>query len=163
MESRPSTWERSFNWSPDGNEVLAGTFDGTVLLWDAASGRCRDEIGERGAGNACFNDIAATDRGEIATVSDDGVVRLGRLTPSEAVWTAGVGGVRLAMFGSIVGAVAAVAVSRIMQHLIWGVVPYDPATLGVLLATLTLVAATASFVPAARVGRMDPARVLRDG
>jgi len=67
------------------------------------------------------------------------------------------------MFGLIVGAVAAVAVSRIMQHLIWGILPYDPATLGVLLATLTGLAATASFVPAARVGRMDPAQVLRDG
>ena len=36
LESRLATWERSFNWTPDGSGILAGTFDGTVLEWDAA-------------------------------------------------------------------------------------------------------------------------------
>ena len=84
-------------------------------------------------------------------------------TPGQAVWTAGVGGVRLAMLGLLVGGVAAVGVSRVMEHLIWGVAPYDLATLGALLAMLTLLATTASFVPAARVGRMDPAQILKEG
>jgi WD40 repeat protein len=86
LDARRSTWERSFNWSPDGASILAGTFDGTVLVWDAASGRCRDEIGETGRGNVCLNDVAANARGEIATVSDDGLVRLGRLRPDEGRW-----------------------------------------------------------------------------
>jgi WD40 repeat protein len=86
LDVRRSTWERSFNWSPDGRRILAGTFDGTVLVWDAASGRCLDEIGEPGRGNLCLNDVSANGSGEIATVSDDGIVRLGVLTPGEACW-----------------------------------------------------------------------------
>ena len=35
LEKRPSTWERSLTWSPDGKQILGGTFDGTILLWDA--------------------------------------------------------------------------------------------------------------------------------
>ncbi len=85
LESRPSTWERSFNWSPDGASVLAGTFDGTVLEWDARTGACRQEVGTTG-GNACLNEVSADDGGEIVVVSDDGRVRLGRLSRSEAQW-----------------------------------------------------------------------------
>jgi WD40 repeat protein len=88
LERKATTWERSFNWAPDGQTILAGTFDGTVLVWDARTGRCLDEIGERGTGNVCLNDISANKDGEIATVSDDGFVRLGRLTPTEAKWVA---------------------------------------------------------------------------
>ena len=47
LERKATTWERSFNWAPDGQRILAGTFDGTALVWDAASGRCLDEVGER--------------------------------------------------------------------------------------------------------------------
>jgi len=90
LEPRATTWERSFNWSPDGSRILAGTFDGTVLVWDAQSGRCLQEIGPLDGGNACLNDVSATDHGDIVTVSDDGLVRLGRLTPDEAEWTAAI-------------------------------------------------------------------------
>jgi len=90
LEPRPTTWERSFNWSPSGDRILAGTFDGTVLVWDAASGRCLDEIGQVNAGNPCLNDVSATAGGDMLTVSDDGLVRLGRLTPDEAAWVADV-------------------------------------------------------------------------
>jgi len=88
LEFRPSIWERSFNWTSDGKQILAGTFDGTVLVWDAATGKCLGEAGERGEGNACFNDVSGTDAGDIMTVSDDGLLRLGRLTPTEATWVA---------------------------------------------------------------------------
>jgi WD40 repeat protein len=37
-----------------------------------------------------LNDVSATDHGDIITVSDDGLVRLGRLTPDEAEWTAAI-------------------------------------------------------------------------
>jgi WD40 repeat protein len=90
LEPRATTWERSFNWSPDGSRILAGTFDGTVLVWDAVTGECLHEIGQLDGGNPCLNDVSATDRGDIVTVSDDGVVRLGRLTTDEAEWVTGV-------------------------------------------------------------------------
>ena len=88
LERKPTTWERSFNWSPDGRRILAGTFDGTALIWDARTGKCQDEIGERGMGNVCLNDVSANDEGEIVTVSDDGFIRLGKLTPTQARWVA---------------------------------------------------------------------------
>jgi WD40 repeat protein len=86
LERRPATWERSLNWSADGRTILAGTFSGTVLAWDAATGRCTAEAGADGYGNACLNEVSANTRGDLVTVSDDGVVRLGRLTANEARW-----------------------------------------------------------------------------
>lgn len=87
LEHRPTTWERSFNWSPDGSSILAGTFDGTVLVWDPSTGECLDEIGDQGRGNVCLNDVSANGSGRMATVSDDGIVRIGRLTESESGWS----------------------------------------------------------------------------
>jgi predicted permease len=83
-------------------------------------------------------------------------------TPGNAVWTAGASGLRLTAYGLLVGSFAAIGVSRITQHLVWGVTPGDPLTLAVLLGILALFAGAASFVPAARVGRMDPASILRE-
>jgi WD40 repeat protein len=86
LESKGSAWERSFNWSPNGERILAGTFDGTVLEWDAASGRCLREVGERVRGNVCFNDVSADGLGAVVAVSDDGRIRLGRLSRADAEW-----------------------------------------------------------------------------
>ena len=90
LESVPAVWERSLSWSPDGSQVLAGTFDGTVLVWDAGRGKLVREVGRVSdePGNACFNEASASSRGVTALVSDDGYIRLGRLTPAEAAWTA---------------------------------------------------------------------------
>ncbi len=88
LEARPSLWERSFNWSPDGGQILAGTFDGTVVTWDAETGECAAEIGVDAGprGNACFNEVAVAADGDVALVSDDGVVRLARLASDKAEW-----------------------------------------------------------------------------
>ncbi len=87
LEQKATTWERSFNWTPDGARILAGTFDGTVLVWDAETGKCLDEVGERDTGNICLNDVSANQQGEIATVSDDGFIRLGQLDETTSQWT----------------------------------------------------------------------------
>ena len=88
LEPSPATWERSLTWSDDGTKVLGGTFDGTVLLWDAATGRLEREAGQDGSGpgNSCFNDLAVGEGGAIIAVSDDGFLRLGRLTDDEGRW-----------------------------------------------------------------------------
>src|SRR5580704_17153541 len=88
LERKLSTWERSLTWSPDGTKIVGGTFDGTVLLWAAASGELETEIGINGAsgGNPCFNDVAAAGDGEIVAVRDDGILRVGRLTPDDDGW-----------------------------------------------------------------------------
>jgi WD40 repeat protein len=67
-------WERSVCWGLHEGDVLAGTFDGTLLHWPAYSEQ-PELLGDDGLGNACFNDAAAASR-TLATASDDGVVRL---------------------------------------------------------------------------------------
>ena len=88
LSAHAALWERSFNWSSDGQRVVAGTFDGTVLIWDVATGECTHEIGkEEGKdGNQCFNDLASLSKDEIVVVSDDGKVRIGNLNALSAAW-----------------------------------------------------------------------------
>jgi predicted permease len=83
-------------------------------------------------------------------------------TPGRAAWTTGLSGVRLAAVGLVLGAIGSVGVARIMSHLLYGVSPSDPVTMVGLFLVLTTLAATASFIPARRVVRMDPARILRE-
>ena len=56
---------------------------------------------------------------------------------------------------------AAVASAQVMRTLVFGVSASDPLTLGVVGATLALVALMASLVPAYRALRLDPVKVLR--
>lgn len=91
LQHQAGTWERSFNWSNDGQYIYAGTFDGTVLKWKTITGECEEEYGTQEspnsiAGNACFNDVAILPNNLIATVSDDGFIRTGRISENEAVW-----------------------------------------------------------------------------
>ncbi len=88
LDTHAALWERSFNWSNDGQQILAGTFDGTVLGWDAQTGQSLFEIGNnhQHAGNACFNDVASQDNGDVVLVSDDGYVRVGHLSKDKAQW-----------------------------------------------------------------------------
>lgn len=102
VDSTASVWERSLDWSRDGRHVIAGTFDGTVLRFDAASGELDAELGlppedemaahritgEQTAspGNACFNDLAVADDGRVVAVSDDGIVRLSRFNDGPSQW-----------------------------------------------------------------------------
>jgi predicted permease len=70
-------------------------------------------------------------------------------------------GMRPTLLGLAIGAVAALALGRLMTSLIFGVKPTDPLTfLGVALL-LALVAFLASIVPAYRAAKVDPMVALR--
>jgi predicted permease len=70
-------------------------------------------------------------------------------------------GMRPTLLGLTIGAVAALALGRLMTSLIFGVKPTDPLTfLGVALL-LALVAFLASIVPAYRAAKVDPMVALR--
>jgi len=84
------------------------------------------------------------------------------VSTGRAVVGAGLSGVRLAGWGLLAGAVGAVGVGRVMAGLIWGVGASDPVTIMALIAVIGGLAALASFVPAMRIGRLDPATILRD-
>jgi ABC-type antimicrobial peptide transport system permease subunit len=71
-------------------------------------------------------------------------------------------GLQLAGIGLVAGLTGAVVLTRLMQTLLFGVRPGDPATLAGVAVLITAVAAAASLVPAVRATRVDPIVVLRD-
>jgi len=70
-------------------------------------------------------------------------------------------GMRLAAVGLAVGLALAVGLGRVIASALYGVTPFDPLTLGGVLALFLAVAALASLVPAERASRTDPVGALR--
>jgi predicted permease len=70
-------------------------------------------------------------------------------------------GLRLALVGILVGTAAALAVSRVIASLLYGVSPHDPATFAVAPLVLLAAAVAASYLPARRATAVDPAVILR--
>jgi putative ABC transport system permease protein len=70
-------------------------------------------------------------------------------------------GLRAALVGLTIGLLGAVAGSRVLSSMLYGVSPQDPLVLGVSAAVLLLVALLASYVPARRATRVDPMVALR--
>jgi putative ABC transport system permease protein len=71
------------------------------------------------------------------------------------------GGFRILLWGAAIGVVAALAVTRVMGSLLFGVGAADPRSYGLVLVTLSAVMLAACYVPARRATRVDPARTLR--
>jgi len=71
-------------------------------------------------------------------------------------------GMQVTGLGLAIGLGGALALNRMMAALLFGVQPTDPATIGFVLATITAVAAIASWLPAWRASRLDPNVALRD-
>ena len=67
----------------------------------------------------------------------------------------------LALVGSAVGLVGALALSPMMKSLLYGVRTIDPATLAIAAAVLAGVALVASYIPARRTTKVDPIVALR--
>jgi predicted permease len=70
-------------------------------------------------------------------------------------------GLVLAVVGVGIGLVGALALSRLISSLLYGIAPHDPLTLGAVTGGLLGVAAIASWLPAMRAARIDPIEALR--
>jgi putative ABC transport system permease protein len=70
-------------------------------------------------------------------------------------------GVALSAVGIALGAVTALAVTRLLSKLLFGIAPTDPLTFFSVAALLLLVALFASCWPARRAMRVDPILALR--
>jgi predicted permease len=70
-------------------------------------------------------------------------------------------GMGLALLGVGLGLAGAVAVTRFMSTLLFGVRPTDPLTFGSIALILTVIALLASYLPARRAARVDPMVSLR--
>jgi putative ABC transport system permease protein len=70
-------------------------------------------------------------------------------------------GMDVTLIGIAIGVGAALALSRLIQALLFGVTPTDPATYAAVTLALLLVAAVASYLPARRASHVDPIVALR--
>jgi ABC-type antimicrobial peptide transport system permease subunit len=70
-------------------------------------------------------------------------------------------GLRLALVGLLLGLAGAIAVTRLMQTLLFNVRPADPSTMVAVAAVIAAVALIACYVPARRATRVDPLTALR--
>ena len=71
-------------------------------------------------------------------------------------------GLALIAIGVLLGAVAALGLTRLMGNLLYKVSPRDPLAFGAAFAVMTIAALAACFLPALRATRTDPARALRE-
>jgi len=69
----------------------------------------------------------------------------------------------LVVVGVVLGTGLSLWAARFATPLVFGVQPRDPVTLAAAAVVLAAIGALASWIPAARAARIDPARVLRDG
>ncbi len=72
------------------------------------------------------------------------------------------GGMRLALFGLVIGLAATIPTTDVMSSMLYGVDSYDPLTICVVAAVLFGVAGLACFLPAWRVTNVDPTEALRN-
>jgi predicted permease len=71
-------------------------------------------------------------------------------------------GLRLIVGGVLFGAVAGLALTRLLGDLLYKVSPHDPAVFASAFVVMIAIGVTACLLPAWRASRTDPARVLRD-
>jgi predicted permease len=69
-------------------------------------------------------------------------------------------GARVTGMGLLIGGIGAVAMGRLIQSLLFGVQPLDPAVVGSVAAILAAVAIAACVLPALQAARVDPVRAL---
>jgi putative ABC transport system permease protein len=82
-------------------------------------------------------------------------------TGSRVLGLVAVEGVRVIAIGLLLGLAGALAASRLLESLLFGVRAYDPLTYAGVAAFLFVVAGTACLVPALRAVRIQPTRALR--
>ncbi|WP_250623287.1 ADOP family duplicated permease [Pinirhizobacter soli] len=96
-----------------------------------------------------------------ARTADFGVRAAMGATPQRLAWQVLGQSARQVALGLGIGLLAALALSRLVQHFLFGVGPADPLALAAVVIVLALAAVLASLVPALRASRVSPMEALR--
>ena len=96
-----------------------------------------------------------------ARTADFGVRAAMGATPQRLAWQVLGQSARQVALGLGIGLLAALALSRLVQHFLFGVGPADPLALAAVVVVLAMAAALASLVPALRASRVSPMQALR--
>ncbi len=83
-------------------------------------------------------------------------------TAPRVLWLAVLRGMLPVGIGAGLGVAGALALSRFLRGLLYGVTPTDPATLAAVTVLLLATAGIAVYLPARRATRVDPVQVLRE-
>lgn len=70
-------------------------------------------------------------------------------------------GMKIVVAGLVIGIIAALALTRVMASLLYGVSPFDPITFCSVPLLLAIVALVACYIPARRTTKIDPITALR--
>ena len=70
-------------------------------------------------------------------------------------------GIRLGAAGVVLGAIGALALTRLIRGLLFGISSFDPQTFIAMAVLLTAVTILACYIPARRATRVDPIVALR--
>jgi ABC-type antimicrobial peptide transport system permease subunit len=70
-------------------------------------------------------------------------------------------GLKQLVLGTLLGLAIALALTRLMGELLYGVAPHDPAVFGAVVAIIAFVGLAACWLPARRAAALDPLKALR--
>jgi len=134
-----------------GRNTLAASFDTTLLLVFAGLSLLLAAVGLFGV----LSYIAAQRTTEMG-------IRIALGAQREHILCLTLGdGLRPALFGLLVGLAASAGSVKLIESMLFGTRPFDPAVFAAVSATLLLVAALACAIPAWRASRLDPMQSLR--
>jgi len=82
-------------------------------------------------------------------------------TNRDILWLVARRGVLQLIFGLVLGTLGAIAMTRVLAGVMFGIGTSDPATLASVALILSVVTASACFFPARRATRLDPMSAIR--
>jgi ABC-type antimicrobial peptide transport system permease subunit len=82
--------------------------------------------------------------------------------PREVLWLIVREGLNLGAAGVAAGLALTAAAAFGLRHLLFGISPFDPITLGTSIAVVVAVTVAASIIPAAAAARIEPRAALED-